>query len=88
MRLSRNLAYMIAQHTPRFDKVDCTVKKFETAGEASFEHHWNNHEHYHNHLYKVFIVEYIKMKSISNRSVYTVRVCISTSAPVHSYSFA
>ncbi len=45
MRLSRNLAYMIAQHTPGFGKAECTFENFETAGEASFEHHWNNHEH-------------------------------------------
>jgi hypothetical protein len=45
MQLSRNLAYMIAQHTPKFGKEDCTFKKFKTAGEASFEYHWNNHEH-------------------------------------------
>jgi hypothetical protein len=43
MRLSHNLAYMLAQHTPSKD--GCTFEKFETAGEASFEHHWNNHEH-------------------------------------------
>ena len=46
MRLSRNLAYiMIAQHTPGFGKENCTFEKIEKAGEASFEHHWNNHEH-------------------------------------------
>jgi hypothetical protein len=47
-RLSRNLAYMLAQHTPgRGDNKDedCTFEKFLTAGEASFEHHWNNHDH-------------------------------------------
>jgi hypothetical protein len=47
-RLSRNLAYMLAQHTPGRgeNKIeDCTFEKFLTAGEASFEHHWNNHDH-------------------------------------------
>jgi hypothetical protein len=42
MRLSRNLAYMCAQHAP--DKEGCTFEKFKIAGRASFEHHWNNHE--------------------------------------------
>ncbi len=45
MRLSRNLAYMIAQHTPGEGKEDCTFEKFVIAGEASFEYHWNNHKH-------------------------------------------
>ena len=45
MRLSRNLAYMIAQHTPGRENKNCTFDKFETAAKASFEHHWNNHEH-------------------------------------------
>jgi hypothetical protein len=45
MRLSCNLAYKIPQHTPSLGKEDCTFKKFKTAGEASFEHHWNNHKH-------------------------------------------
>jgi hypothetical protein len=43
MRLSHNFAYMLAQHTPGKD--GCTFEKFESAGEVSFEHHWNNHEH-------------------------------------------
>jgi hypothetical protein len=45
MRLSCDLAYTVAQHTPGFGKEDCTFKKFETADEASFEHGWDNHEH-------------------------------------------
>jgi hypothetical protein len=45
MRLSRNLSYMIKQQMPSRGNVDCTFKKFQAAGEASFEHHWNNHEH-------------------------------------------
>ena len=43
MRLSRNLAYMMAQNTR--GTPDCTFEKFVTAGKASIEHHWNNHEH-------------------------------------------
>jgi hypothetical protein len=42
MRLSRNMAYMCAQNIP--GTPDSTFEKFEIAGEASFEHHWNNHE--------------------------------------------
>jgi hypothetical protein len=45
MRLSRNLRYMIGQHKPTRDNKDCTFEDFKKAGEASFEHHWNNHEH-------------------------------------------
>jgi hypothetical protein len=45
MRLSRNLAYMLAQNSPQNGKEDCTFEKFMLAGEASFEHHWNNHVH-------------------------------------------
>jgi hypothetical protein len=45
MRLSHNLAYMIAQCTPTSKNTDCTFKDFKTAGKASFEHHWNNHKH-------------------------------------------
>lgn len=47
MRLSRNLSYMLAQHTPgsKADESDVTFEKFMEAGEASFEHHWNNHDH-------------------------------------------
>ena len=45
MRLSRNLRYMIGQHKPTGDNKDCTFEDFKKAGEASFEHHWNNHEH-------------------------------------------
>ncbi len=44
MRLSRNLAYMIAQCTPTSDNKDCTFEDFDKAGKASFEHHWNNHK--------------------------------------------
>jgi hypothetical protein len=36
---------MIAQHTPGFGKENSTFEIFEKAGEASFEHHWNNHLH-------------------------------------------
>ncbi len=43
IRLSRNMAYMLAQHQPDSDK-NCTFEKFCTAGKASFKHHWNNHE--------------------------------------------
>jgi hypothetical protein len=44
-RLSRNFAYMIAQHTPGSGlEEDCTFDKFCCAGKASFEHHWNNHQ--------------------------------------------
>ena len=45
MRLSRNLSYMIKQQRPGGGNVDSTFEKFQAAGEASFEHHWNNHEH-------------------------------------------
>ncbi len=45
MRLSLNLAYMIAQQSPGMGKEDNTFEKFQNAGEASFEHHWNNHGH-------------------------------------------
>jgi hypothetical protein len=45
MRLSRNLSYMIKQQNPGGGNVDSTFEKFQAAGEASFEHHWNNHEH-------------------------------------------
>jgi hypothetical protein len=40
--LSRNLAYMLKQ---QMANDDCAFKDFMKAGEASFEHHWNNHEH-------------------------------------------
>jgi hypothetical protein len=50
MRLSRNLAYMVAQHTPGIGTTDdCTFEKSKTAGTASFEHHWNNHQNYVEH---------------------------------------
>jgi hypothetical protein len=40
MRLSRNLSYMMAQNTPGVrDNENCTFEQFETAAEASFEHH-------------------------------------------------
>jgi hypothetical protein len=39
------LRYMIGQHKPTRDNKDCTFEDFKKAGEASFEHHWNNHEH-------------------------------------------
>jgi hypothetical protein len=42
LRLSRNLAYMLKQ---QLAKKDCTFEEFMIAGEASFEHHWNNHGH-------------------------------------------
>jgi hypothetical protein len=42
LRLSRNLAYMLKQ---QIAKENCTFEDFMKAGEASFEHHWNNHEH-------------------------------------------
>ena len=45
MRLSRNLAYMMAQHSPSLAKQDATFENFEKAGDASFELHWNNHKH-------------------------------------------
>jgi hypothetical protein len=45
LRLSRNLAYMVAQHTPGLGTGELTFKKYEKAGEVRFEHHWNNHEH-------------------------------------------
>jgi hypothetical protein len=45
LRLSRNLAYMVAQHTPGSGDGELTFEKFQKAGEASFEHHCNNHEH-------------------------------------------
>jgi hypothetical protein len=45
MKLSQNLWYMIGQCKPTRDNKDCTFEDFQKAGEASFEHHWNNHEH-------------------------------------------
>lgn len=45
MRLSCNLAYMIAQCMPTNKNKDCTFKDFKKAGKASFEHRWNNHKH-------------------------------------------
>ena len=45
MRLSRNLAYMVAECTPGTGQGELTFEKFQKAGEASFEHHWNNHLH-------------------------------------------
>jgi hypothetical protein len=36
---------MIGQHKPTRDNKDCTFEDFQRAGEASFEHHWNNHGH-------------------------------------------
>jgi hypothetical protein len=36
---------MIKQQRPGGGNVDSIFKKFQAAGEASFEHHWNNHEH-------------------------------------------
>jgi hypothetical protein len=36
---------MISQQTAGVGKEDCTFKKFEAAREASFKHHWNNHQH-------------------------------------------
>jgi hypothetical protein len=45
MRLSRNLSYMICERKPTRDNKDCSFEDFQKAGEASFEHHWNNHEH-------------------------------------------
>jgi hypothetical protein len=37
---------MMAQYAPK-EKLDpnCTFEKFETAGKASFKHHWNNHQY-------------------------------------------
>jgi hypothetical protein len=40
MRLSQNLAYMIAQCTPMSDSKDCTFKAFEKAGEATKRQHF------------------------------------------------
>jgi hypothetical protein len=45
MQLSRKLPYMIIQQRPGGGNVDSTFEKFQAAGEASSEHHWNNHEH-------------------------------------------
>jgi hypothetical protein len=45
MRLSRNLAYMIAPCIPTSHNKNCTFEDTEKAGEASFEHHWKNHKH-------------------------------------------
>jgi hypothetical protein len=42
MRLSRNLAYMLAQY--KHGTKNCTVEKFERAAKASFQHHWNDHQ--------------------------------------------
>jgi hypothetical protein len=36
---------MIAQQTAGVGKKDCTFEQFEAAREASFKHHWNNHQH-------------------------------------------
>jgi hypothetical protein len=44
MRLSRNLSYMLAQNSPGNGNEDCTFEKFMIAADASFEHHWNNHQ--------------------------------------------
>jgi hypothetical protein len=41
MRLSRNLSYIIKQQRPGGGNVDSTFEKFQAAGEASSEHHWN-----------------------------------------------
>jgi polyhydroxyalkanoate synthesis regulator phasin len=43
MRLSRNLAYMLAQYKRGTE--NCTFEKFEIAAKASFEHHWNDHQY-------------------------------------------
>ena len=45
MRLSRNLAYMLAQQTPGDSREEKNFDDFMKASEASFEHHWNNHVH-------------------------------------------
>jgi hypothetical protein len=47
MRLSRNLAYpyIIVQHTRGMGSEDCTFEKFKAAAKASFEDHWNCHQH-------------------------------------------
>jgi hypothetical protein len=46
MRLSCNLAYMIAQCTTSISvNMDCTFEAYEKAGKASFEYHWNIHTH-------------------------------------------
>jgi hypothetical protein len=42
LQLSQNLAYMLKQ---QIANKNCTFEDFIKAGEASFEHHWNNHEH-------------------------------------------
>jgi hypothetical protein len=42
MRLSRNLAYMLAQYKRGTE--NCTFEKFQRATKASFQHHWNDHE--------------------------------------------
>jgi hypothetical protein len=42
MRLSRNLAYMLAQYKRGTE--NCTLEKFERAAKASFQHHWNDHQ--------------------------------------------
>jgi hypothetical protein len=45
MRLSLNLSYMLKHQAPIEGNEDCSFEKFVAAGEASFEHHWNNHEY-------------------------------------------
>jgi hypothetical protein len=42
MRLSRNLAYMLAQYKRGTEH--CTFEKFQKAVKASFQHHWNDHQ--------------------------------------------
>jgi hypothetical protein len=42
IRLSRNLAYMLAQYKQGTE--NCTFKKFQRAAKASFQHHWNHHQ--------------------------------------------
>jgi hypothetical protein len=44
VRLSRNMAYMLAQKAPSEKNGDISFEDFCKAGDASFEHHWNNHE--------------------------------------------
>ena len=45
LRLSRNMAYMLAQHAPDSDgKETVTFEEFLKAAKVSFEHHWNNRE--------------------------------------------
>jgi hypothetical protein len=42
MRLSQNLAYMLAQYKRGTEH--CTFEEFQKAAKASFQHHWNDHQ--------------------------------------------